>query len=273
MYMQPANSEPQSDESAMLSRTRPIYRSRRGTSVFDDSSLSSPERFLRMANHELRSPLTAVRVQSQLGRRYLERDDTQRAAASLLTIEEQSFHMERMLKDLLDAAKIPQGRFTVQPVQTNLVQVCEQSISTQSAITGRSIVTRLPSAPVPVMADPDALQRLFGHLLLNAAFYSTEDSPIEVELTMVPADVRRQSRQVIVSVRDEGPGIAADELPTIFELFYRGCTGHGTEKSGLGVGLAICKEIAHLHNGDVWVTSQCPGGSTFFVMLPVDGAQ
>lgn len=272
-YMQPANSEPQSDESAMLSITRPIYCSRRGMSVFDDSSLASPEQFLRVANHELRSPLTAVRVQSQLGRRYLERNNTRRVAASLLTIEEQSFHMERMLKDLLDAAKLLQGRFTIRPVQTNLVQVCEQSISTQSAITGRNIVTHLPSTPVPVMADPDALHRLFGHLLLNVAFYSTEDSPIEVELTLVPADSRHQSRQVIVSVRDEGPGIAVDELTTIFELFYRGCVSHGTEKSGLGVGLALCKEIAHLHNGDIWVTSQCPGGSTFFVMLPVAGAR
>lgn len=253
----------------MLSVTRPTYHSRRGTSLASDSSLTSPEQFLRMANHELRGPLTAVRVQSQLGRRYLERGDIQRVMASLDTIEEQSFHMDRMLKDLLDVAKITQGRFTVQLMPTNLVKLCEQSISMHIAVTGRAIVTRIPQNPVPVAADPEALQRLFGHLLLNAAFYSTEDSPIEVELTIAPADAKHQSRQAIVSVRDEGPGISSEELTTIFELFYRGCAGREAEKSGLGVGLALCKEIAHLHNGDIWVTSQCPGGSTFFVMLPV----
>lgn len=224
-----------------------------------------------MANHELRSPLTAVRVQSQLGRRYLERGDARRAEASLRTIEEQSFHMEHMLRDLLDATKIPQGRFTVQPIQTNLVKLCEQSIATQRAITGRDIVTHLSSVHIPIMADPDALQRLFGHLLLNAALYSPANSPIEVELTIAAAAAaKRTPRQALISVRDEGSGIAAEELSTIFELFYRGCAGYEAETAGLGLGLALCKEIAHLHGGEVWVTSQRPGGSTFFVMLPLE---
>jgi signal transduction histidine kinase len=132
---------------------------------------------------------------------------------------------------------------------------------------GRDIVTRLPSAPIPILADPDALQRLFGHLLLNAALYSPANSPIEVKLTS--ANSKRTSRQAIISVRDEGSGIATEELGTIFELFYRGCAGYEAETSGLGLGLALCKEIAHLHHGEVWVTSQRPGGSTFFVRLPL----
>ncbi len=226
-----------------------------------------------MANHELRSPLTAVRVQSQLGRRYLERGDTRRVAASLLTIEQQSFQMERMLKDLLDSTKIAHGHFTVQPVHVNLVSLCEQSISTQRTITGRDIVTNLPQTPVAIMADPDALQRMFEHLLLNAAFYASANSRIEVKLELDFGNLKDKRREATVSVRDEGPGIAAEELPTIFERFYRGNASRETETSGLGLGLALCKEIAHLHGGEIWVTSQCPGGSTFFVMLPVDGVR
>ena len=222
-----------------------------------------------MANHELRSPLTVVRVQSQLGKRYLERGDERRVASSLRTIEEQSFHMERMLRDLLDAAKIPQGRFTVQPVPTNLVRLCEQSISLQHIMTGRDIITHVPPEPVPIKADPDALQRLFGHLLLNAALYSPANSPIEVTLTLEPATHEGRPGRAFISVRDEGSGIAADELSTIFELFYRGGAGYEAETCGLGLGLALCKEIAHLHGGDIWVTSQRPGGSTFYVRLPV----
>ncbi len=268
--MQPANSEPRNDDGAMLSTTRPTYRSGRGMSVSDGSDISSPDQFLRVANHELLSPLTAVRVQSQLGRRYLEREDTRRAEIALRTIEVQSFHMERMLKDLLDAAKITQGHFTVQPVPTNLVQLCEQSTAMQRTITGRDIVTRIPSAPVPITADPDALQRLFGHLLLNAALYSPAGSAIEVELEADLAAHKQGIRQALVSVSDQGSGIAAEELSTIFELFYRGCAGYAAETSGPGIGLALCKEIACLHGGDIWVTSQCPGGSTFFVCLPLE---
>lgn len=270
--MQPINTETPYDESTMLSTTRPTYRSRRGIALSSDGGLSLLEQFLRMANHELRSPLTAVRVQSQLGRRYLERGDTQRVAASLHTIEEQSFHMERMLKDLLDAAKILQGHFTVRPVQANLVRLCEQSISTQRAITGRNIVARLPKNAVPMLADPDALQRMFGHLLLNAALYSPADSPIEVTLGQDAAGLKGHPQQVLVSVRDEGTGIATEELTAIFEQFYRGNAGREAEASGLGLGLALCKEIAHLHGGEIWVTSQRPGGSTFFVMLPITTA-
>ena len=271
-YMQLADSEPQNKNGATLSTSQPTYRSRRGMTVSDGSGIASPEQFLRMANHELLGPLTAVRVQSQLGRRYLERGDTHRVADSLRTIEEQSFHMERMLRDLLDAAKIAQGCFTVQPVQTNLVQVCEQSISTQRTITGRDIVTHLPDAPVALIADPDALQRLFGHLLLNAALYSPPDSPIEVRLVRASSDKSRTD-QAVVSVRDEGSGISSEELTSIFELFYRGKASYEMETSGSGIGLALCKEIAHLHGGDIWVTSQCPGGSTFFVLLPISRAQ
>jgi signal transduction histidine kinase len=270
--MQPVNTETPYDESTMLSTTRPTYRSRRGISLSRDGGLSSLEQFLRVANHELSSPLTAVRVQSQLGRRYLERGDTRRVAASLHTIEEQSFHMERMLKDLLDAAKIPQGHFTVRPVQANLVWLCEQSISTLQAITGRDIVPQLPEHPVSILADPDALQRMFGHLLINAALYSPANSPIEVTLAQNAAGLKGRSQQVLVSVRDEGTGIATEELTTIFEQFYRGNAGREAETSGLGLGLALCKEIAHLHGGEIWVTSQCPGGSTFFVMLPITTA-
>ena len=271
--MQPVNTETPYDESMMLSTTRPTYRSRRGKSPSNDGGLFSLEQFLRMANHELCSPLTAMRVQSQLGRRYLERGDTGRVATSLHTIEEQSFHMERMLKDLLDAVKIPQGHFKVRPVQTNLVRLCEQSISMLRTITGRDIVPQLPEHPVSILADPDALQRMFGHLLFNAALYSPANSPIEVTLEVDAASLKSRSQQVLVSVRDEGTGIATEELTTIFEQFYRGNAGREAETSGLGLGLALCLEIAHLHGGDIWVTSQYPGGSTFFVMLPVDEAQ
>lgn len=224
-----------------------------------------------MANHELLSPLTAMRVQSQLGKRYLERGNARRAVASFSTIEEQSFHMERMLRDLLDVAKIAQGHFTIHHVHTNLVKVCERSIAAHHNLLGRAIVAHLPSAPVLLTADPDALSRLLEHLLLNAILYSSADSPVEMSLVLA-GNSGAPDQQALIIVRDEGSGIAAEELSSIFEMFYRGCSSHESASGGLGIGLALCKEIAHLHGGDIWATSQRPGGSTFFVRLPVSKA-
>ena len=229
--------------------------------------LSSPEQFLRLANHELRSPLTAVRVQSQLGGRYLQRGDTQRVAESLRLIEEQSFMMERMLKDLHDVARMRQGRFTIQPVRTNLVNLCRQCVSVRQMSTGRAFTTCFPDTAVLIESDPDALQRALNHLLLNAVLYSPVESEIAVNVQQT--NRKQHLSHAIISIRDEGTGIASDELGAIFDQFYRGNASRESETSGLGLGLALSLEIVRLHGGDLWVTSQRPGGSTFFVMLPI----
>ena len=151
----------------------------------------------------------------------------------------------------------------MRPVQANLVRLCEQSISTQRTITGRNIIAHLPETPIAMLADPDALQRMFGHILLNAALYSPANSLIEVRVGLDSADLKSRSQQVLVSVRDEGTGIVAEELTTIFEQFYRGCASHEAEMSGLGLGLALCMEIAHLHGGKSGSHHNTPGAAPF----------
>ena len=273
------NSDLPLHQETTLSTTRPVYRASRERLKPGDNELSSLERFLRLANHELRGPLTAVRVQSQLGNRYLQRGNMQRVAESLHMIEEQSFIMERMLKDLLVVAKMREGRYTIQPVRTNLVRLSHQCIAAQQSATGRVFVPHLPDSPIHIEADPDALQCALCHMLLNAVLYSPAEKEVEVNVWQTHCKAGRehaaQARQTtqpahaMISIRDEGPGIVADELNVIFEQFYRGSAGRESETSGLGLGLALSREIVRQHRGDLWVTSEQPGGSTFFVMLPV----
>jgi signal transduction histidine kinase len=240
------------------------------------------EAFLRLAHHELLGPLTAVRVQARLAATYLERQNMSAVAGALATIAEQSVHMEQLLKDLLDAATLQEGRLSIHPSILDIVGLCRQMVVVQAQVTGRPIAALLPAEPVLVRADGQRLRQVLDNLLTNACKYSPADRPIEVEL--VPTSTRDDARQLhfwaTICVRDRGAGIPAEELPRIFRLFYRsrlamaaggpGNAEAGGEGSGLGLGLALCAEIVAVSGGDLWVESTPGGGgSTFFVRLPV----
>jgi signal transduction histidine kinase len=242
-------------------------------------SAQRSEAFLRLAHHELLGPLTAVRVEAQLAVAYLQRHNMAAVAGALATIAEQSVHMEQLLKDLLDAARLQEGRLSVHPETLDIVGLCRQMVLVQSRVTGRAIGTRFPAQPLLVRADGQRLRQVLGNLLVNACKYTPDWQPIEVELVSTSSRGAAQGLRhwVIVCVRDRGAGIAVEELPRIFGLFYRsrpqdaGASGAQLDaRSGLGLGLALCSEIVAVSGGDLWVESAPGGGgSTFFVRLPL----
>src|SRR5262249_14185393 len=141
--------------------------------------------------------------------------------------------------------------------------ICRQAAEDQSAATHRAIAVAVPKEPVDVVVDADGIGHVVANLLSNAIKFSPHERPIT--LTFHP-----EARALVVSVHDEGPGIASDELPRLFQRFHRvpGVAIQDGSKIGFGLGLYICKAIIERHGGRIWVDSTVGKGSTFSFALP-----
>ena len=169
--------------------------------------------------------------------------------------------MNVMIQDLVDAARLEGGQFPLEckplELQTYLVELLQRNATTLPV---QSIRLDIPEALPAISADSMRLERIFTNLLSNAVKYSDPGSPVVLR-------VRRVGGFVEVSVIDQGRGIAAEELPHLFERFYRAKGGRKTE--GVGLGLYITRKLVEAHGGGIWVESELDKGSTFYFTLPV----
>lgn len=177
-------------------------------------------------------------------------------------IEDEIEGMSRLVDDLVGLSQIEMERFSVraEPVRMDLLVRDVVSRHTPRAERG-TLCLRIGRANEPLWALADRLrtEQVLKNLIHNAIKYAPAGSAIEVS-------ARRDQRQVIVSVADQGPGISAEDLPHLFDPFYRGRPG--AHKPGMGLGLYISRQIAKALGGDVWVESQEGAGSTFSFSLP-----
>ena len=229
------------------------------------------DRFLSIVSHELKGPMTAILVNVQLlQRRLVKRPDLlsnpDRLHEDLEKIEKQTGRMNVLVDDLLDWSRIHAGKMQFHLSQCDLGAICRAVMEDQQLVTGRPIELELPLAPVLLQADQNRLSQLMTNLISNAVKYSPEDAPVRVT-------VQRNEQEAMISVADAGQGIAESEHTRIFELFYRTPEAQGSMKSGLGLGLAISKQLVERHGGRIWCESVVGKGSTFFVSLPLDGQQ
>ncbi|MBV9259094.1 MAG: sensor histidine kinase, partial [Ktedonobacteraceae bacterium] len=135
-------------------------------------------------------------------------------------------------------------------------------VEDQRLLSGRAITLGMPEKVVRMQADCERLEQVFTNLISNAIKYSPEGSPVEVVLSM-------QDARVLIQIKDSGQGIPKDQQEHIFETFYRTPDAQTSSKRGLGLGLAISKNIVERHNGRIWCESEPERGSMFFVELPV----
>ena len=124
------------------------------------------------------------------------------------------------------------------------------------------LLLAIPDDLPPVQVDPARLERILFNLLSNARKYAAPDTPIHFS-------ARRQQHEVVVSITDQGQGIPAEELPHIFDRFYR--TTRGRKVEGIGLGLYITRRLVEAHGGRIWVESEVGKGSTFTFTLPIAG--
>ncbi len=226
-------------------------------------------RFVSDVSHELRTPLATVRMAADYihAARTGLPADAQRAAVLL---ERELERFENLLEDLLEISRFDAGVVRLEPVEVDIGHLLDEVIDALDPIAhGRKVdvaleVDREAGAPL-VPADPRRLDRVFSNLVKNAVEHTTEGA--------VRVSAARRGDDVVVKVEDEGEGIPAEDLPHIFERFYRADAHRARTLGGTGLGLAIALENVHLHGGSIDVSSEVGEGSVFTVVLPAATSQ
>lgn len=213
-----------------------------------------------IASHELKTPITAIRGQSQLQLRRLAKRSTmdiKEVKASFERINEQTTRLTTLIDELLDVNNFRSNGVVLNKSRYDLNQLCRKVIEDQCLLTGRDVTFYPLLEPLELQMDVDRMTQVVINLVSNALKYSPEDRPVEVR-------VSRNGLQV----QDHGCGIAPDELSHIFEMFYRAPRVRSSAIQGLGLGLAISKNIVEGHGGRIWCESELDVGTTFFIELP-----
>lgn len=235
--------------------------------------------FLGMASHELKTPLTTIKLNLQLTRRRLEHllcEDTSRAQAlskklapvleQFTRTDRQAERLERLVNDLLDTSRIQAGKLELRVEFADLACLLREVVEEQSqANPGRAIRMHLPATQQAlIFADADRIGQVITNYLTNALKYSVAEGPVEVGLEVEEGTAR-------VWVRDEGPGLSAEEQEHIWERFHRvpGIEVQSGSGIGLGLGLYISRAIIEQHHGQVGVQSTRGAGSTFWFTVPL----
>jgi two-component system, OmpR family, heavy metal sensor histidine kinase CusS len=221
--------------------------------------------FTADASHELRTPIAVMRTRTELALRKHRTADEYRDALAQLHSELEG--TSDLVEKLMLLARADYGSESMHLCDADLNEivrdVCRQG-RTLSEAKKVSFRERIPEISVRIKADAHALRRLLLILIDNAVKYTSPDGQVEVS-------VEKQNGSALAVIRDTGIGIAAEDLPNIFERFYRADKARSRESGGVGLGLSIGRWIAEAHGGSIQVESTPGGGSTFKVQLPLAG--
>lgn len=220
------------------------------------------QQFTADAAHELRTPLAVARiaVESVLDREIVEPE----TRTNLEIAQRQVRHLSRLAEDLLWLSRLEAKQLPLrsQPCCLNeLVSDLEEELAPLALTNSIDLRLEIPNKPLYVSGDSDRLYQAIANLINNAIQYTPAGGKVTIRLASV-------DRTAIVTVRDNGIGIAAEDLPHIFDRFYRVQADRSRTTGGTGLGLAIVRAIVKAHHGNIQVESQRSVGSTFTVTLP-----
>jgi len=232
--------------------------------AIENARLFQQSDFISDLVHELRTPLTSIIGYAKLMLEHKLEPATERRF--LETIHREATRLSGLINDFLDLVRLESGRvkITKKPVQIRqLLEECIAIMRPQAEPRKIKIKLSTPPGPFYIPADEDRLRRVILNLLSNAIKFNRDEGLVEVKAELVGKELR-------ISVSDTGIGILPEELPHIFEKFYRGRAEE--EVSGSGLGLSIAKQIVEAHGGKIWVESTPGQGSTFTFTLPVESS-
>jgi PAS domain S-box-containing protein len=235
--------------------------------------------FISLVSHELRTPLTSLMgaldllIAGKLGNLT---EPGQKILSIAITNTER---LIRLINDILDLERMKSGRITMQMMSCNAADLLTQATEAMQAMADLAQVQLITNPlDVELWADSDRLLQTLTNLLSNAIKFSEPGSTIwlsaekrteERELTTETTTSLSPQSAVLITVKDQGRGIPADKLQTIFERFQQVDASDSRKKGGTGLGLAICRNIVEQHEGKIWVESTLGKGSTFYVLLPI----
>src|SRR2546426_230498 len=206
---------------------------------------AAKDKFLSMVSHELKTPITSLKMRTQLLRRKREQIDTDNVVSLGLEDMERSIcRLEVLINDLLDASLIETNMFVLHRKRCDLVELCRHIIEEYTAGKVPSLKFEAPGKPIEAEVDPNRIGQVILNLLTNAHKHSPKGYPITVTL-------QQAGFEAIISVCDMGGGIPAEELPHIFEQYYRvpGVETQSGSQTGLGLGLYISRKLVERHAG------------------------
>ncbi|MBE2269689.1 MAG: HAMP domain-containing histidine kinase [Anaerolinea sp.] len=212
-------------------------------------------------NHEFRTPMASAQAASELLYTHRERMSLDDQNERLMTIQQEILTMSGILDDILTVERLDAGQMPFQPIQTDLSELCRSIINGLRLKTGDSgrVFFKPDIKCREVMVDSRLVTEILSNLLQNALKYSPEGGSVRCEITCTGTSAQ-------IKVTDEGMGISLEDLPNIFETFYRG--GNSGNISGTGLGLSIVRRSVELHHGTIDVQSTPERGTTFTVRLP-----
>lgn len=221
--------------------------------------------FLRLLGHEFKTPLTVIAGNADLLE--MEEAGSDGLLESARAIRGEAHRLARLIDDLLLLDRMEATRLMLRRDAVDINALVVETVNRMRTMTPhREFHFQLEMDLLPVHADRERIVQMIVNLVGNAIKYSPDGEPITISTA-------REGATVSLSVSDRGIGIAAEDLPTLFERYRRARSGEMKGISGTGLGLAIVRELAQLHGGETWAESVEGEGSTFFIRLPAEAGE
>jgi signal transduction histidine kinase len=245
-------------EARVQERTAELERSEAALRAADRQK----DEFLATLAHELRNPLAPLRM----GLALLTREGAGQSGSTLTVMNRQLEHMVRLIDDLLDVARISGGHLELKKSRVSVAEAIQTALETCRPFfeQRRQVVSSEAGESLLAFADPTRLAQIISNLLHNACKFTPEGGYVGIALSY-------EAGRAVIRVKDSGVGIGAEQLTRVFEMFTRIEASTTSQNGGLGIGLALSRKLAALHDGDISVTSEGVGrGSVFTFSLPAE---
>jgi signal transduction histidine kinase len=225
--------------------------------------------FVSIVSHELRTPLTSILGYTELllARSFAPAEQKQ----FVQTVYDQATHLSKLVEDLLSLSRLDSGKMKLNRWVVSVQQVIAELTNQLGQLERHRLLIRTADPLPPAYIDRDKVKQILFNLITNAIKYSPDGGEIQLtvqETSVLPPD-HTPGRWLMISVRDQGIGIAPEDLARIWERFYRVDNTNTRRIGGTGLGLSIASAMVELHGGRIWVKSEVDKGSVFSFTLPV----